>query len=398
MSAIDTRSALLGLLIMGDGLHNNDWGDQTSLNLEILENAVAGMATVDVSAGGTITLTSDQTVNHVIVFTGAMTANANVVFPAVVKNWILVCNTTGAFNLTLQIAGGASPVSIDPGSSALYFTDGINMVTAAPPPPAIGIVEEFYGWQLPGPHYVWANGAAISRTANAAAFNALNPLFAGDLAVGSTTVNNVSTDPTLIGLIGAKIEAVGIAPGTTITAATSTTLTLSAAPTVAGTAVALRAFPYGNGDGATTFNIPDRRELVAVGRSGMGGTGTRNQTTTFPAGGTALGTVWGEQLHVLLLAELAQHSHGLTDPTHAHPGGDTGHSHSIELPLTPNSLGSASGQSPSNGNHQWFTDVGFAGVTVFAAATGISVNNTGSNTAHNNIQPCTICNFILRIS
>ena len=56
------------------------------------------------------------------------------------------------------------------------------------------------------------------------------------------------------------------------------------------------ASPYGQGDNSTTFNLPDFRGRVAVGKN----------TGTF----AALGAKGGEETHVLLLAESPAHDHG----------------------------------------------------------------------------------------
>lgn len=54
--------------------------------------------------------------------------------------------------------------------------------------------------------------------------------------------------------------------------------------------------PYGQGDGSTTFNLPDFRGRVAVGKN----------TGTF----AALGATGGEETHALLVAEMPSHDHG----------------------------------------------------------------------------------------
>lgn len=66
---------------------------------------------------------------------------------------------------------------------------------------------------------------------------------------------------------------------------------------------------YGNGNGLSTFNIPDYR-----GRIGLGyglGVGLTNRV---------LGVMGGEEAHILSIAEIPAHTHAntLSDPTHAH--------------------------------------------------------------------------------
>src|SRR6266576_1181291 len=66
---------------------------------------------------------------------------------------------------------------------------------------------------------------------------------------------------------------------------------------------------YGAGDGSTTFNLPDMRGKIAVGKHTSG---------TFQT----LGQSGGEENHTLLVAEMPSHSH--TGATGANaPGTDT---------------------------------------------------------------------------
>src|SRR5574343_567108 len=71
---------------------------------------------------------------------------------------------------------------------------------------------------------------------------------------------------------------------------------------------------HGAGDGSTTFNLPDRRGRVAVGKDNMGGT-PANRVTSAVSGvdGATLGAVGGSQ-------SLMAHTHtaSVTDPGHNH--------------------------------------------------------------------------------
>ncbi|KYK44897.1 hypothetical protein A1D31_11815 [Bradyrhizobium liaoningense] len=85
------------------------------------------------------------------------------------------------------------------------------------------------------------------------------------------------------------------------------------------------------------------------------------------------GSIIGESLHTLTIAELAAHSHGVTDPGHTHTfnnnpvisGQQTG---------TPQGGGS----SPAPTNPQT--------TTIVANTTGISIQNNGSNSPHNTVD------------
>lgn len=72
-------------------------------------------------------------------------------------------------------------------------------------------------------------------------------------------------------------------------------------------------YPHGNGDGSTTFNVPDLRGRVSIGKDDMGGTAA-SRVTTGGSGinGTSLGASGGEQNHLLSTAEMPAHNHGIT--------------------------------------------------------------------------------------
>lgn len=141
---------------------------------------------------------------------------------------------------------------------------------------------------------------------------------------------------------------------------------------------------YGSGDGSTTFNLPDFRGRVAV---GVGtGTGGGASGTGAPTGGSALtavarGTWKGAETHALSEAELATHNHVLTDP---------GHNHDIYDQAT--ASGSNYSYAPTNTDTNTFVARG----SVSDAQTGITLADTGSGTAHNNIQPIMGINFIIK--
>lgn len=135
---------------------------------------------------------------------------------------------------------------------------------------------------------------------------------------------------------------------------------------------------YGSAD-STHFNIPDMRGRVVV-SNGQG----FGLTDRFPADDG------GEEDHVLVTAELAAHSHTNTAHNHAL----TPHVHS-DLPALPNvtTIGAGAPQP---------TAIPGIGVTGAAsdgiAASGVVIDNTGSDTAHNTMQPwLCMCYFIVAL-
>lgn len=120
---------------------------------------------------------------------------------------------------------------------------------------------------------------------------------------------------------------------------------------------------YGVGDGSTTFNVPDIRGRVVAGQDDMGGTSANRLTnpgsTINGIDGDVLGGTGGAETHVLTVAQLAAHTHTKG------PAGTSGSFGLVD-----------SGAASSSGNP--------------------STGSTGSDAAHNNVQPTIILNKIIR--
>jgi len=135
---------------------------------------------------------------------------------------------------------------------------------------------------------------------------------------------------------------------------------------------------YGSGNGTTTFNLPDFRGRVLAGKDNMGGVSAGRITNAVNHGivGTSLGSSGGSQGHSLIEDELAVHDHGVTDAGHAHDYG---------VPQA-GGTGIAAGAGFSSNT----------GITA-TAVSGLIVNNAGMGTAHNNVQPTSITNKIIKV-
>lgn len=111
---------------------------------------------------------------------------------------------------------------------------------------------------------------------------------------------------------------------------------------------------------ADTFNLPDCRGRV-IGAIGSG-TGLTPRT---------LGTTVGTETHVLTPAEMPSHTHTINDPGHTHAYVNNTNDQS-----TDNAFGTESA-----------ADNADLGGTTGSSTTGITLNNTGGDGAHNNMQP-----------
>jgi hypothetical protein len=132
-----------------------------------------------------------------------------------------------------------------------------------------GNIKETAGILLE-PGWYWCDGSNKNRTTDAALFNAITIQQTGTL--NSTAVVTGLTDTSNMSPGMPVSAAGGLVPAATVIQSvdSATQVTMSANATGAG-AVAMVFAPYGVGDGATTFGLPNRA-YVAVGRDNASGT------------------------------------------------------------------------------------------------------------------------------
>lgn len=161
---------------------------------------------------------------------------------------------------------------------------------------------------------------------------------------------------------------------------------------------------YGNGDGSTTFNLPNLSGRVPIGASGS----------------HVLGSTGGESSHVLTVQELASHSHIV--PTHTHSNSivvktpELSHSITKQPSFTYNSLNGTYGSFDAWGSGATFftsrtnrsmtistnfavadhpeTDCTMSGGVIDAPA--FDTESTGGGLAHNNMMPYIALVFLIR--
>lgn len=120
---------------------------------------------------------------------------------------------------------------------------------------------------------------------------------------------------------------------------------------------------YGAGNGTTTFNLPNLSGRVVVGQGSGAGLTARS-----------MGATGGAETHTLTTDEMPSHTH------------------------TSNAVGSTLGLMTANGLNTAGAGLDSSAVepNLFAAPAALSIDGSGSGVAHNNMQPFTVLNYIIK--
>ncbi len=250
--------------------------------------------------------------------------------------------------------------------------------------------------------FLFESGQQVSRTTFATLLGLLTQAQNGTLN-GTTLVTGLGTTEQYA--TGMPVEGANIPGSTTIANVNSaTSITLSQAATGSGV-TSLTFFAYGNGDGSTTFNLPDRRGRYLVGRDNMNnsvaGVLTSTYTTNTP---DALGQILSSPATVggggiqIGQANLPAQALNVTIPSN-----QGAHSHSTTLGGG-SAVGTTAGSTnlTPGGGFTYNGPVGNAtlSVTVNAATLPALAGSTslmGSSVAISPIGPSATSNFCMRV-
>lgn len=250
----------------------------------------------------------------------------------------------------------------------------------------VGTIKPWSGFAAP-PQYVFAYGQELARASFPLLFSTITSQQTVNCTSGSPTLTSVGDTSQL--KIGGKVESVCFgATAPTVVSTTTTTVTVSA-NAIVSTTTAATFFPFGDGDGSTTFNVPDLRGRTLAGRDNMGSIAANRLTSSTSGFGTtaALGAVGGNQSDTLVSANLPPYT-----PTGSITNGVISFSNftfsSIvnggQNAISTSTTGTAGGNlttalSPSQ-----------------ASSTFTGTPQNGTSTPFSNIQPTQIFNYIIK--
>ena len=228
------------------------------------------------------------------------------------------CPTSGLTTLTNGTNADATQVM----GNFNYIAGCVN--SYSPPTVPAGSIVAYSGFTLPS-GWLWANGAAVSRTAYPALLAALTTSSTVTITIASPGVISWNAHglsngwPVRFATTGALPTGLTTSMPYYVVSATTNNFQVALAPggtaistsgTQSGTQTAIFA-PYGNGDGSTTFGLPDLRGRVPFGLDTLGGAtaGGNLPVNGTNIKGTSPGNTGGEQAHQLTIAEMPSHSH-----------------------------------------------------------------------------------------
>jgi microcystin-dependent protein len=369
-----------GIEKIGLGEKAGAWGTTTNNNFDIIDRLTNGVVSITLS-GTTHTLTtSDGTVSDgmskVLVLGGSPSGtNTITISPNDADKLYFVQNGTSQIATFTQ--GSGANVSVAAGKQAIIFADGAGSgaaVTEIKPNAADASV-------------VTATLADDAVTAAKIADDAVGAAAVADNSIGAAAINisgnGTSGQAVVSDGDGSFSYESNIVPSGALMPYAGTS-----APTgfllCDGSAVSRTTYAtlfsaisttYGSGDSSSTFNLPDLRGRVIAGQDDMGGASANRLTNqTGGLNGDDLGATGGSETHALTTAQLASHTHSFSDTDSI-----------TAMTFLNDGLGVNRGGSGASSSSNSIS-VSISGTT----------GSAGSGSAHNNVQPTIILNYIIK--
>lgn len=131
----------LGLNLQTTGENSGTWGDLTNVNLQNIDNAIAGVVTITLTGNTTLAFTTNSSSttftdqagrNKTLILSGSLSATTvTVTVPNIEKDYVVINNSGGTATIS---SGGSTTVSIATGSKNYVIVDpSTTSVIAATP-------------------------------------------------------------------------------------------------------------------------------------------------------------------------------------------------------------------------------------------------------------------------
>ena len=190
----DSATTALRFRDQESGGNDGTWGTLTDVNFALVEEAISGVLTKDISGSGTTTLTttnfvSDEARHMTLKLTGTLTGISYVVLPNVEKLYFIHNTTGGEFTVYVKTSSGDS-VEIPVGKDIIYV-DGSNVITTLLGASLANIVSAVN------------TGTLATLAANIAAINGVHAN-----ATNITTVSGINGNVTAVANNSTNINAV----------------------------------------------------------------------------------------------------------------------------------------------------------------------------------------------
>jgi len=376
-----------GIEKIGLGEKAGAWGTTTNNNFDIIDKLTNGVVSITLS-GTTHTLTtSDGSVSDgmskVLVLGGSPSGtNTITISPNDADKVYFVQNGTSQIATFTQ--GSGANVSVAAGKQAIIFADGAGSgaaVTEIKPTAADASV-------------ITATLADDAVTNAKIADDAVNADSVVDNSIGAAAINidgNGTSGQAVVsdgdGSFSYQSNIVpsgALMPYAGASAPTGFLLCDGSAVSRSTYATLFAALDngniYGAGDGSSTFNLPDLRGRVVAGQDDMGGSSADNLTNQSGGlNGDTLGATGGSETQALTEANLAAHTHTFSDTD----------AHTVSIPRA--FIFGAANNSVNVDGSGVRSDSG--SITVSISGT---TSSTGSGSAHNNVQPTIVLNYIIK--
>lgn len=258
---------ILQLALPVTGELNGTWGDVVNDNItSMIEEAIAGLATIDTWTANSHTLTTaDGTTDEarcaiLKVANGAggtaLSGAGEIICPARTK--VYVVDNTSSYTVTLKTAAGTG-IAVPSGKAALLYCDGTNVKEGAEQGDVVGPSSATDGGVA---LYDGTTGKLIKNSAN------FTQTSGGNVLLGTTT------DFTSTSSSGAEVvSGYGVYPFLTQTGTTNTT--------AIGSIVASNSTVFAGDNGATSKTLSGVQSVPSASNTGIGGSSTVGVTGVY---------------------------------------------------------------------------------------------------------------------